>query len=378
MDRPLVATPRHGRSCAGRAGRLGRAFAALVACLPLTGCYLLHTAKGQLDLNAKRQPIARVVADPRTPPTLRAQLERVARIRDFATAELGLPDNGSYRSYADVGRPYVLWNVFAAPEFSVDPKTWCFPVAGCVAYRGYFDESAARRYGDSLRGRGYDVLVGGVPAYSTLGHFEDPVLNTWLGWSEPHLAGLVFHELTHQLLYVPGDSKFNEAFATVVETEGVRRWLERDGRAPDLAGFAQRQSRYAEVAAVLVRGRDRLRALYASALEPAPLREAKAAEFERMREEYRALAQAWGDGGYERLFGPDLNNASLLAVATYRQCVPGLERELEAVGRDLPRFYARARELAALPREQRRALLCGEGPVLVSAPAAAPAHPSSR
>ncbi len=182
--------------------RLG-AVLALVA-VSSGGCYWLQSAQGQFALMSKREPISRVIDRPSTPAALRTQLEAVTDIRDFASRELGLPDNGSYRSYADVGRPYVVWNVVAAPEFSVDPKKWCYPFVGCVAYRGYFVEERARRFAAGLRGEGWDAAVGGVAAYSTLGHFNDPILNTMVGWDDVELASIVFHELTHQLLYVPG------------------------------------------------------------------------------------------------------------------------------------------------------------------------------
>src|SRR4051812_10885006 len=191
----------------------------------LCGCYLIQAATGQMQIVSKRQPIAEVIRDPATSEKLKARLEYVAAARDFASRELGLPDNESYRSYADLGRPYVVWNVFAAPEFSVEPRQWCFPIAGCVVYRGYFSEAAAQRYARKLRRRGDDVAVGGVAAYSTLGHFKDPVLSTMLGWSDAQLAATLFHELAHQVVYVPGDSQFNESFATVVEEAGLERWL---------------------------------------------------------------------------------------------------------------------------------------------------------
>ena len=195
-----------------------------------SGCYIWESVEGQLALMSKREPITRVIADSATSPALRSQLEAVAAIRDFASRELQLPDNGSYRSYADVGRRYVVWNVVAAPEFSVDPREWCYPVVGCVAYRGYFAEDRARGFAAKLRGQGLDVAVGGVAAYSTLGHFNDPVLNTMMDWNDVELAAIIFHELTHQLIYVPDDSAFNEALATTVEEEGVRRWLRAQGR----------------------------------------------------------------------------------------------------------------------------------------------------
>ena len=206
--------------------------AAAVALIAVSsvGCYLLQSVRGQLSLMSKREPISAVIDKPSTPAALRVQLEAVTAIRDFASHDLGLPDNGSYRAYADVGRPYVVWNVVAAPEFSVDPKLWCYPIVGCVAYRGYFAEAGARRFAAGLRTDGLDVVVGGVAAYSTLGHFDDPILNTMMEWDDVELAAIIFHELTHQLLYVANDASFNEAFATTVEEEGVRRWLERQTR----------------------------------------------------------------------------------------------------------------------------------------------------
>jgi predicted aminopeptidase len=344
----------------------------LGACLALPGCYVLEAARGQLDLNARRVPVAKLLAAPGTDPALRAQLEVATRIRDFASRSLGLPDNQSYRSYADLGRPYVVWNVFATPEFAVEPRTWCFPVAGCVAYRGYFAEGRARAFARSLEARGDDVAVGGVPAYSTLGHFADPLLNTMLRWDEAELAALVFHELAHQRLYVGGDTAFNEAFATVVEHEGVRRWLEADGRAALLADYAARQARAAKVAALVAAARGRLRSLYAQPLPVAARRAAKAAEFERLAAEYRARREELG-GGYDWLFGAGLNNARLLAVATYQDCVPGLAARLAALNGDLERFYAEARTLARASRAARHAAVCAAA--RVSDPSSAPTPP---
>ena len=217
--------------------RIARLLTIAGAVLPLSGCYLLQAAGGQMEISAKREPIAEVIADAATPPQLRARLEYVANARDFASRELGLPDNESYRSYADLDRPYVVWNVFAAPEFSVEPRRWCFPIAGCVVYRGYFSEEAAQHYASRLRRRGDDAAVGGVAAYSTLGHFKDPVLSTMLGWSDAQLAATLFHELAHQVVYVPGDSEFNESFATVVEEAGLERWLTERRRSQELVAW---------------------------------------------------------------------------------------------------------------------------------------------
>jgi predicted aminopeptidase len=323
------------------------------------GCYLLQSAQGQLELMSKREPIARVTAKASTPPALRAQLEAVAAIRDFASHELGLPDNGSYRSYADVGRRYVVWNVVAAPEFSVDPKEWCYPIVGCVAYRGYFVEDRARRFASKLRSEGLDVAVGGVAAYSTLGHFDDPVLNTMMGWDDVELAAIIFHELTHQLLYVSNDSSFNEAFATTVEEEGVRRWLRSQGRDADLAKHLVEQEHYIKVIDLLSSTRDELRTVYASGLPPAAMRERKRAVFEAMRASFAHLKAEWGGHApFEAWFDEDLNNAHLASIATYYNCVPGFERELRAAGGDLAAFYARVRELAKLDQVKRDAIVC--------------------
>jgi len=324
------------------------------------GCYLLQSAQGQLALMSKREPIARVIDQASTPSALRAQLEAVSSIRDFASRELGLPDNGSYRSYADVGRRYVVWNVVAAPEFSVDAKEWCYPIVGCVAYRGYFVEARARRFAGQFHAKGFDVMVGGVAAYSTLGHFNDPVLNTMMGWSDVELAAIIFHELTHQLLYVPNDSSFNEALATTVEEVGVRRWLHAQGRDADLAIHLVQQDHYAKVVDLLSATRAELRAVYASGIAPELMREKKRAAFAAMRSSYALLRADWGaHAPFESWFGEDLNNAHLASVATYFTCVPGFERELNAVGGDLTAFYARVRALAKLDQEKRDAAVCG-------------------
>jgi predicted aminopeptidase len=326
------------------------------------GCYLLQSVEGQLSLMSKREPITRVIARASTPPALRSQLEAVAAIRDFASRELGLPDNGSYRSYADLGRPYVVWNVVAAPEFSVDAKEWCYPIVGCVAYRGYFVEARARGFAAKLRGQGLDVAVGGVAAYSTLGHFNDPVLNTMMDWNDVELAAIIFHELTHQLLYVPDDSSFNEALATTVEEEGVRRWLRAQGRDADLANRAVQQQRYLAAIGLLSATRAELRAIYAAGLPPAAMREKKRAAFVALRASFADLKSRWGGHApFEAWFAEDINNAHLASIATYFDCVPGFERELKAVGGNLPAFYARVRVLAKLDQEKRDSSVCGFG-----------------
>lgn len=336
-----------------------RVLLALLASSSLSGCYLMQAAMGQLDVSSRREPIAELLSRPTTPDPLRRRLEYVAEARSFATRELGLPDNGSYSTYADVGRQYVVWNVFATPEFSVEPRRWCFPIAGCVVYRGYFDEQAARRYALRRRMRGDDAAVGGVAAYSTLGHFEDPILNTMLGWNDAQLAGTLFHELAHQLLYVAGDSEFNEAFATVVEDAGLERWLMFKGRAHELEAWREQRRRNVQLIELLLDTRERLRLLYESALPPDQMRNRKHEEFGRLKFEYTRLKTRWGGyAGYDAWFDRALGNAHLISAATYHGCVPGIRAVLDELDGDLQRFYAQMRALADESKETRQERLC--------------------
>lgn len=318
----------------------------LVLLSPLSGCYVLQAARGQLEVMSRREPIQALIGRPDTPDPLRSRLQYVMEARQFAVTELGLPDNESYRTYADLRRSFVVWNVFATPEFSVEPRRWCFPIAGCVVYRGYFNENAARRYARRLRTNGYDASVEGVAAYSTLGHFADPVLNTMLKWSDAQLAATLFHELAHQVIYVAGDSEFNEAFATVVEEEGVRRWLEQRGKSSDLIRWREQRARATELSSLLLDTRERLRALYASKLPRDEMRHRKHQLFGELKFRYWQLKRKWnGYSGYDHFFDRALNNSNLVSVATYRGCLPQLRRELAAVDKNLPRFYERLRNL---------------------------------
>lgn len=324
-----------------------RLLAALAACAAFSGCYYMQLAAGQLEMNRKREPIADLLARQDTDAALRRRLAVAVRARDFALSDLALPDNGSYRTYADLGRRYVTWNLFAAPEFSVTPKRWCFPVAGCVSYRGYFRESRAGKAAGKLRSKGLDVYVGPSIAYSTLGHLRDPVLNTMFGYGDSGLAAFIFHELAHQAVYVPGDSDFNEAFATVVETEGLRRFLAHENRPADLDRFLEAQQRQRDAAELLVETRRRLASLYAGPLDPAAKRARKAAEFASLRE-------ALGAGGHPA--EGEFNNARLVAVATYERCVPMLRAELDRFGNELPAFYSAMNLL--VENKAARARLC--------------------
>lgn len=321
--------------------------------------YVAQAARGQLQILTAREPIKRVLADPDTDPKLRERLRQVSEAREFAWRELGLPNNKSYTSYADLERDYVVWSVVATGEFSVQPREWCFPFVGCVAYRGYFREQAAERFAARLREQGLDAIVGGVPAYSTLGKFNDPILNTMMTYGDDELASIMFHELSHQLVYIANDTAFNEAFAVTVEQEGLARWLKSRGREADLGKYLRRRERQAESLALVSRYRRELAQLYAAPIPAVEMRERKRKVFSRLVTELRALAERHGT---ESTLAAELdgrpNNARLASIATYYECVPGFQRLLAEQQFDLPRFYEAVREIARLPREERRARLC--------------------
>lgn len=329
----------------------------LSACASLDSIdYYWQGAAGQLDLLARSEPIPEAMS--KGDPALAARLAQVQAIRRFASRDLGLPENGSYTRYADLGRPFVTWSVFATPALSLEPRQWCFPIAGCVDYRGYFDESAARREAARLTAEGDDVYVGGVPAYSTLGWFDDPVLSTFIRWPETEVARLVFHELAHQLLYVKDDSVFNESFATTVEEVGLQRWLAVQ-KNPVLDAQAARADRLRAVFRHLVRTtRAKLSQIYASDLDPAAKLGAKREAFAAMEAAYDAAkAGEPGLAGYDRWFATVPNNASLAAVGIYTDRIPAFRELLRAEDGDLPRFYARVRAIAAMARSERDSVL---------------------
>lgn len=328
----------------------------MVACTDVG--YYLHCARGHLTLMSLYRPIDDVISDPRTTAERRAQLEEVRTVRDFASRTLALPDNGSYRTFADVGRPYVVWNVVAAPELSLTPRQWCFPVAGCVAYRGYFNEEAAQREADRLAADGYDVDVYGVQAYSTLNWFNDPVLNTFLDQSGVAAASLIFHELAHQVVYVADDSRFNEAFARTVELEGVRRWLMDNADNETWERYRRQEERIESFSELLGTVRSELETLYESSLSD----DAKRTERRRIvmttANRYQQLKASWGGyAGFDPWMEKGLNNARLASLATYRDLVPAFQGLLAASAGDLPAFYRRVEELAALAASERIARL---------------------
>lgn len=333
---------------------LGLLAIGLVACTELG--YYTQATQGQLHLLWQRRPIAQVLADPAVPVQLKERLTLVLKIRDFASQELLLPENGSYRCYADLGRPHVVWNVVATPEFSLEPLTWTFPVAGCVSYRGYFNQTAAEDFAAGLQGQGSEVDLYGVTAYSTLGWFDDPVLNTFVNDSEPALAGMIFHELAHQKLYVKDDSSFSEAFAELVEQAGVERWLGGRGLASQKLDRATQAARRQVFIELLQTTRRELVTLYASAQPIESMRGEKQRILAELEQRYRLLRDGEWQGytGFDRWFERPVNNARLAAVGTYHDLKPALAVLLKQCNGNLALFYAEADKLAQLPREKRR------------------------
>jgi len=353
---PASAAPRRRR-------RWPIVVAVLTGALTLAACATFETvdyywqgAAGQLELLANAQPIPDVIG--RSDAALAARLERIREIRDFASRELGLPNNGSYTRYTDLGRPYVSWNVFATPELSLTPRQWCFPIAGCVNYRGYFREAQAAGESRRLKASGDDVYVGGVPAYSTLGWFDDPVLSSFVSWPETEIARLIFHELAHQLIYVKSDSAFNESYATSVEEAGLARWLA-SRHDSQLTKLAARADHMRAIFRDLVRTtRTRLAEIYASDASDDDKRRAKQAIVAAMKAAYESAKQSEpGLSGYDRWFAQQPNNAALAAVGLYTDRVPAFRELLHESNEDLPTFYQRVRELAAQPKRARDAAL---------------------
>jgi predicted aminopeptidase len=328
----------------------------------LSGCsnlaYYAQAVAGQWQLLSQRRPLDKVLADPATPPALRQRLETARRLRNFASTELALPANGSYRSYVDLQRPYVVMNVFAAPELSLQLRAWCFPVVGCVNYRGYFDADTARRFAATLRARDDDVYLGSSPAYSTLGWFDDPLLNTFVDWPTGRLAELIFHELAHQRLFITGDTDFNESFATAVGRLGTRRWLARYGTPAEQEAYATDTRRHEEFLALVLATRAELERLYASPQSAADKRLGKRRLLAELQDRYQALKQRWGGySGYDRWFASDLNNAKLGSLNAYTRFVPAFEALFADSGGDFAAFYEAAAAIGHLPPAEREACL---------------------
>ena len=317
----------------------------LLALLPLPGCYYMQAVSGQMEIMRKREPIVDIVAAETSSPELVDRLSLVTEARQFSIAVLGLPDNDSYRSYADLERDYVVWNVVAAPEFSLQPKTWCYPIVGCVSYRGYFSREAAQKLADKLHDDGFDIAFGGVAAYSTLGKFDDPILNTMMRWGDADLVAVMFHELAHQVIYVKDDTGFNESFATAVEEFGMERWLAERGQNDELADWRERRALRAEFTAMVAAARDDLEKIYAADVDAAVKRQRKEARLQELAIAAKDLFAA-ADQTAPVWLDNELNNARLVATTLYHGRLPEFRALLQDCDNDLACFYSAARKLA--------------------------------
>ena len=328
--------------------------AVLAACANLR--YYAHVTHGESALLLQRRPVDKVLADPATDPKLATRLQLAQQARRFASAQLDLPDNRSYTYYVELHRPYVVWNVYATPRFSVDAVPQCFPIAGCVAYRGWFDEKKAGESAKRLRAQGNDVYVGGVPAYSTLGWFSDPILSSMMRWDDDELVGTIFHELAHQLIYVKGDTAFNESYAMFVENQGLREWHVSRGEAVDDDRDQAMDDGFTQLALDL---RVRLKKLYASDVGDAAMADGKAREIADFRVRYATWRDKnWpNDHRYDAWVARPINNATLLPFGLYDQWVQAFAALFKQAGGQWPPFYARVRTLAREPGAERERTL---------------------
>lgn len=334
----------------------------LIAPLLLTACennaYYAQAISGHLALLDAKRPIEKLITDPSYPEKLKKRLRFVMSVRKFAADELHLPIDGSYESFVNLDRPFVLWNIFATPEFSLKPKRWCYPVVGCMSYRGYFAKEEAQELAKKLRGENLDVFVGGVSAYSTLGWFDDPLTSAMLRRSDIRLAWLLFHELAHKLLYIEGDTKFNESFATAVAQEGTRRWILANGGDEAFSDYLRFRSRQQKFVDLVMSYRPRFEELYKSDIPEAEMEKRKEKLFDQLRKKYGELKVGWGgNNDFDRWFAKSLNNAKLNSLASYEQFTPAFDEMLKDADGDLEKFYEKCRTLGKKSKEERTARL---------------------
>jgi predicted aminopeptidase len=329
----------------------------LAACA--SPAYYAQAVSGHYSLMAKREDVQKLMLDPQTNEELAARLERSQAIRTFAIDSLDLPDGGSYRQYVTTGRAAVSWNVIAAPKFSLTPKKWCFPVSGCVPYRAYFSNESARRFASRLTDRGYDVSVSAVTAYSTLGWFNDPLLDTMFAYGDADLAGVMIHEMAHQKIYVPGDTAFNESFASFVETIGVERWLESNGQSREWERWQKRRQATAQFADYLAGYRSRLESLYRQPIPEEQMRRRKAQIFADIRANYPVMVESiWnGHDYFAGWFRKDLNNARLVLFDSYHGGECAFRKLYDQAEQRMHEFMILAAQKADLSKSKRQAWL---------------------
>ncbi|MBI3562842.1 MAG: aminopeptidase [Gammaproteobacteria bacterium] len=315
--------------------------------------YYWQAASGHLAIMRKVEPIEAVLKQPDLDPLRRHQLQIALQAREFASRELALPDNNSYRGFADLGRPYALWNVIATPELSIEPKQWCFLLVGCVSYRGYFAKRDAQALATELQQQGMDVYVAGVSAYSTLGYFNDPLLNTMLREDEADWVGIIFHELAHQLIYVAGDTAFNEAFATTVEQEGLRRWFARQHQPQVYQSYLTQLHWSGEFYAMLRHTRQALQHVYNETISVEEKRRRKRQLLQQLKTEYASWRGQTGYDRFDHWMAQDINNAHLAIVASYHELVGNFMQLLAQNHGELSAFYRAVQQLAKLPKPAR-------------------------
>lgn len=330
----------------------------------ISGCstvnYYAQSIQGQFEIIQKRQDINPLLSSRKLSNSLRNRLETVLELREFSTAQLGLPNNNSYLSYADLERDYVIWNIFATEEFSLSPIKWCYLVVGCLGYRGYFSETEAKQHAMKLKEQGYDIYLGGVSAYSTLGWFDDPVLNTMLRWSDIQLATVMFHELAHQQLYIKNDTQFNESYAEAIATIGVTKWLEKSTDNKLLSEYVQSQSQEKQFISLVMKYKTVLDELYRSETDKRQMLIQKEVIFKQMQNEYKILRRHWKKDRYAHWFSTGLNNAKLAAIVTYQQYTSSFINIFNKLDRDLERFYSLIKSLSQCRQMKRKEILIEE------------------
>lgn len=345
-----------------------RCFFGMALCAMLPSCstvrFYSQAFQGQREIMGKARPVAEVKSDPATQPVLRKKLETVEDILAFANSDLALPTEDQYDRYTNLGRRYVVWVIYAAPEFSTEAKRWWYPLVGNLKYRGFFKEELAAKEAEKLRAEGLDVHMGGVAAYSTLGYLKDPLLNTFIGRHDAGLAELIFHELTHQRIYLSGDTDFNEALATVVGREGALRWLKARGRHDELVQYRKEIQVESEFIIEALQTRDELKTLYARTdQDEAAMRQAKMATIQRLKSRLNAMNRRYGGTlKLESWFDKPVNNARLNTLATYHDLVPGFEALLREAGGDLDVFLKRMEEMKPMTPKERREILKAASP----------------
>jgi len=330
----------------------------------ISGCstvnYYAQSIQGQFEIIQKRQNIKHLLSNSTLSNSLRNRLETVIELRRFSNDQLGLPNNNSYLSYADLERDYVIWNIFATETFSLSPVKWCYLVVGCLGYRGYFSETEARQHALKLKEQGHDIYLGGVSAYSTLGWFDDPVLNTMLRWSDIQLATVMFHELAHQQLYIKNDTEFNESYAEAVAMIGVIKWLEQRSDKKLLFEYMQSQSQDKQFISLVMKYKAKLSNLYQSEIDKKQMLIQKEMAFKQMEDEYNVISRNWKKDNYAYWFSTGLNNAKLAAIVTYQQYVSSFINIYKKLDKDLERFYSLIISLSHCKQMKRKEILIAE------------------